>query len=339
MSRVFLSHASVDKPVIDHFVNLILEGALEIPSRDIFYSSQPEKIPSGMDFNAYMREKIDGAELVIFMVSKNFLGRPFCLCEMGAAWVQTKRRFPIVVPPATFGDLTAVLSGLQGRRLDDRGQLDALGSELAKALGLDLNLPRWNRKLDAFFGGLPTKLEELPDHAPVSRQAVAKLEEELEQYKDDNQRAHAEITTLKEQNEALVELKDREEVAAVLSNPGTEPEEFERMADLAQEALSGLSGIVQNAIYKDFRGEGFVPDDWNDAESDIENGYLDVSENGRHVTLNPSRRDVTRAVGAVRDLYRWLRTASGDFESWYGQKYDEYPVPSRRDFWERHLFN
>ena len=341
MSRVFVSHASADKPVIDHFVGTILEGALEIPSADIFYSSQPEKIPSGMDFNEYMREKIDNAELVIFMVSKNFLGRPFCLCEMGAAWVQVKRRFPIVVPPASFGDLTAVLSGLQGRRLDDRGQLDALGAELAEALDLQLSLPRWNRKQDEFFEGLTTKLRKLPDEAPVSRQSVAKLEKELKQYKEENKQSYVEIDTLRSQNAALAKLKDRDEVTEVLFDPGTEPEEFERVAGLARESLGQLSGIVQNAIYKEFRVEDLVPDEdeWIEAEADIENGRLDVSENGRYLTLNPTRRDVTRAVGAVRDLLKWLQTASEGFHSWYDQEYDDDLLPKTRDFWERHLFN
>src|ERR1039458_2333317 len=99
--NVFISHASTDKSLVDSFVQL-LEGGVGVRHSQIFCSSvEGHGIPPGKDFKAYIKEKLSEAELVFALISKNFYASAFCMCELGAIWIQAKGFIPVVVPPLT----------------------------------------------------------------------------------------------------------------------------------------------------------------------------------------------------------------------------------------------
>lgn len=89
-AKLFISHAASDKPLVKAFVDL-LEGGIGVHPSEIFCSSlKGQGIKPGVDFKASIREHLDGATCVIALVSENFYGSAFCMCELGGVWLQSK---------------------------------------------------------------------------------------------------------------------------------------------------------------------------------------------------------------------------------------------------------
>ena len=65
MSRLFISHASNDKPLVQAFENL-LETGIGINHKQIFCSSLVgQGIPAGSDFKKFIADKLSGTEAVV----------------------------------------------------------------------------------------------------------------------------------------------------------------------------------------------------------------------------------------------------------------------------------
>src|SRR5207244_10918181 len=95
------------------------------------------------------------AELAFALISKNYYASAFCMCELGAIWSQAKRLIPVVVPPLTFMDLKAVLSGVQSLKLEDESDLDTLKYSVSTFTTNPTPTPRWNKRRKNFLAALP----------------------------------------------------------------------------------------------------------------------------------------------------------------------------------------
>ncbi|MFJ2862969.1 TIR domain-containing protein [Kitasatospora sp. NPDC087314] len=144
---IFISHATHDKILADELRRLLLLGG--VPNDQIFYSSQRSTgIPSGESIPARLRSTLLKSTLVIELVSRNFLARPYCLMEMGAAWALEKDTYPVVVPPLSLGEAIQAVGDIRMAFLGDESDVDALVDELHERLekipGISLPLQQWN---------------------------------------------------------------------------------------------------------------------------------------------------------------------------------------------------
>jgi hypothetical protein len=189
-TKLFISHAANDKPLVEAFVDL-LEGGIGVSPRDIFCSSlKGQGIRPGADFKSSIRDHLDEATCVIAMISPSFYGSAFCMCELGGVWLQAKSLLPVLVPPIQFSDLKAILAGLQAGQLKERADLDELRDELAQRLSISpLPTPRWNTRRDAFLKSLPKLLKQTFRSAPISSDEGTKLQKQL----DDLQRRYSDL--------------------------------------------------------------------------------------------------------------------------------------------------
>jgi hypothetical protein len=88
MERIFLSHASKDKEIIQGFMDEILIGALSIKLGDIFCTTTDgTKIKSGEDWRNEIRAHLVEAKITFLFITPNYKESEICLNEMGAAWV------------------------------------------------------------------------------------------------------------------------------------------------------------------------------------------------------------------------------------------------------------
>src|SRR3954451_22503453 len=102
---IFISHAEVDKPVVDPFVDLLQTG-LNVPQEKVFCTSlEGMGIPRGQNFVEFIRQKLTGADFIIAMLTPRYYESAFCLCELGATWATSKNFFPILVPPLDYESL------------------------------------------------------------------------------------------------------------------------------------------------------------------------------------------------------------------------------------------
>lgn len=141
---IFVSHAWADRELSDLFVEKILRLGCGVPADQIVYTSRTSTgVPGGSDFRVYIRERAEGASLVIAIITDAFLSSAFCMNEVGAAWVLGKDFYPIAAPGLPYSKLDGVLPGLQVSRMDTPGVLDDLAERVTKALMLSRNSADW----------------------------------------------------------------------------------------------------------------------------------------------------------------------------------------------------
>lgn len=128
-NKIFISHAAENKELVAEFEDF-LSGGMDIKRSEIFFSSRSGSIPIGEAFIERIRKEIEGCEVVIFLISEEYMKSFFCHIEWGAAWALGKIIKPIVIPPYTFKDLKEPVNGLQGIMLNDKAGLGLLYDEL-----------------------------------------------------------------------------------------------------------------------------------------------------------------------------------------------------------------
>lgn len=123
MGQLFISHSSIDKDIAQNLIDFFVLG-MGIPRKEIFCTSQSGTLVSGDLFIERIRENLNGCQLIVCILSPNYLRSKFCLAEMGAAWLQTGKIIPLLVPPLRYEDLNDTpLLGLQMSYIDDEDKL------------------------------------------------------------------------------------------------------------------------------------------------------------------------------------------------------------------------
>ncbi len=160
MPRIFVSHAAKDEALVEEFVELLQVG-VGIHPDDVFCSSLPGMdIPTGSAFIEYIKSQVQNPELVILVISTEFLKSQFCHNEVGATWALSLPVFPILVPPVEYGDVRGVLFGTQASRIEDKEKLNDLRGDLTERLKLaPLRTSHWERKRDKFLVKLASLLQ------------------------------------------------------------------------------------------------------------------------------------------------------------------------------------
>jgi hypothetical protein len=116
-----------------------------VPGESIFYSSGADTgVPAGSDLNAYVRNKVSDVGLVVALITPTFLGRPYCLAELGAAWSRVDNLFPLTVPGMTPKDMEGVLAGMIVRSVDNESTLDELHDRVCEVAGSTTNAATWS---------------------------------------------------------------------------------------------------------------------------------------------------------------------------------------------------
>lgn len=128
MARLFISHSSKDKIIMDSFLEFLQLG-MGVERDDIFCTAYAKDLVSGEAFMETIRLELNDCEAVISLVTEEYLRSKFCLAEMGAAWAMSKHYFPITTMPIERLKSTP-LSGLQLRRLDSNSDMGAVYDEL-----------------------------------------------------------------------------------------------------------------------------------------------------------------------------------------------------------------
>ncbi len=121
--KVFISHSSEDKELVMLFVNLLTQG-FHIDNNEIFCTSMDNSLRIGEDFIKSIKEELHDSEIVIFIITPNYIASKFCIMEMGAAWAFKNNIVPIIVPPLDFSVLNDTpMKSIQALILNDGEEL------------------------------------------------------------------------------------------------------------------------------------------------------------------------------------------------------------------------
>lgn len=339
MRKVFLSHASADRALVDAFVDLLQVG-IGIPHDSVFCSSlKGQGIPTGKDFKEHIRTSLADAPLVVALISPSFYASAFCMCELGATWVQAKEFVPLLIPPLGYSELKAVLQGVQASKLDSQEDLDDVRDRVAALGGFTaVATPRWNQKRDEFLNRLPAILKTIKAVTPVSLVEHQRLIKELAEYRAEYEKREQEIAELNATIDALKKTKDAKAVADVLVKRSGEWEQFEALRDAAKTAMSSLPAAVERALFYHYRGEDYSPGDgdYDSAKEAVESGYLRETEGGFVLDReSPPVQEAVEALDAFQEFVSGSRTQA--FDEQYFAGFHERPKFSIKPFWQRHF--
>ncbi|MCB9951396.1 MAG: toll/interleukin-1 receptor domain-containing protein [Planctomycetaceae bacterium] len=172
MPRIFVSHAAKDAKLVESFVDLLQLGVNVHPD-DVFCSSLPGmNIPSGVAFANHIKSQIASPEIVLLLISPEFLKSQFCNNEVGASWALSLPIYPFLVPPVGYGDVRGVLDGVQVSKLDDKEKLNDLRDDLTEKLNLRaFRTSHWERKRDRFLSILSSGVVDEEGSSPVNAAA------------------------------------------------------------------------------------------------------------------------------------------------------------------------
>lgn len=344
---LFISHASVDSPVVKAFVNLLEAGIGVLPQNIFCTSIKGQGIRPGAEFKSFIRENLGGATTVIALISENYYNSPFSMCELGGSWLQAKDFIPILVPPIRFGDMKAVLNGLQALRIESEEDLDELRDELADRLGIKPQpTPRWNEKRNDFLTVLPKKLRKLPKSPIVPRKRLEKLEAVVTEYEASLNEAQDKNKKLQRIINKLKKAKDSKVVSSIERDEMEESDVFEELVSVTSKGLAELSAITCETIFAAYRGEDYYPGrsssdyNWEEANRPLQYKEVELNSEENGICSNENNPKVGQACDSLSELNNWLtEKASEEFLEWYSLEYDGHePDLTDRNFWDTHLW-
>ena len=148
VKKIFISHSSDDKKLVSEIVHLL--SLIGVQDSSIFCSSlEGYGIPLGDNWLQTLKSEVSGEVIVLFVLSPNYFESEICLCEMGAAWVLSKKHIPILIPPFDFSDMQGVIPLTQGFKVDNKHRWTELKTELEGIFNLSPKAPQiWESRRD-----------------------------------------------------------------------------------------------------------------------------------------------------------------------------------------------
>jgi len=331
MRKIFVSHASADKDFVDAFVDRILILGCGLKAQDIFYSSRVSTgVASGQDLLSTVRQAVKDAELVVAIISPTYLTRPVCVAEMGAAWANVGKLFPVLTPGLSRDDLEGILTSQLIRSCDDSDLLDELYDTIGEVVGQRRYVSNWStHKLQwQDLAQEKTSLLGVPDRLTASQ--ARKLRGEKEDAMAAWRSSLEEIASLEEKIRLLTEAKTREEAVAALV-PRNEAAIFKTILTRLETSYRALDRLTANVIRYDviLNDEMRWPSDDDYTASRLANEavsnstlVLDEEQN----TLSP-RYDIPaqeQLKESIEALALFFQESSSDFSTWFVKEYG-YP--------------
>lgn len=284
MQRIFISHATDDKPFVDKFVEEILTSGFGVKPDGYFYSSDDfSGIKTGEDFIERMRSEMKDSAVVIALITPRYLERPFCLMELGAVWVLTKNVLPILVDEVSFSIVSATLGPVQGLKISDTDKFPELREALAKHIDL-LNVPEgrrskayqnWKRRVSRYqskFLG-PARSVSADQHEEL-QQAFATLTDEHEALEEDLEKVEALLKEL----EAADSAEERDNIRAEHADASLSEQIDKLISEVKQNVPGGMhEAICLHVCMRRFCRETTVePEDYKGAfDAAIADQYID----------------------------------------------------------------
>ena len=342
---IFVSHAATDKAIADKVVDLLNTAMAIDVQRSVFCTSlEGLKIPAGMDFKQFIKDQIQEPQIVLLLISQNYLASQFCLAEVGASWAMSHRIIPLLITPAKYDDMKAVLTGIHALKIEDPGDWNEALAVFKEVQGIDPNPNRWERKRDEKIAEIVALIPNQPPPPIVPLHKFQEVQAKLNG-------ANAEISELEKANRQLEKLlkevkklKDAKTVARVELENLPVAEAFDKLIGKAKAALSPFNGEMWEAFYYYFRhepmpeprfGNSDTEDRYDERRRALEDGYLRETSMG-DIQLNEGDPSVKKALTALEELRSFIESNSEISSPYEEEEGHQLDFNSRR-FWEAKL--
>lgn len=150
--KIFISHSSRDKNIVEKFVDHILMLGIGVSAEDIFCTSiEDMAIKNGEDIRNHIHTNIQNVDYSILLISQHYKKSEICLNEMGAVWAYDNNVRLYLLPDVDFGEIGWLCDTKKADRLFDSIVLDALKLELSTFYSLKENGTTWSRQREIFL--------------------------------------------------------------------------------------------------------------------------------------------------------------------------------------------
>lgn len=160
IKRIFISHASKDRPFGDAVVSLL--RGIGLAQNQIIYTSDPNYgIPPGQNIFDFLRDQINNDTYMIYLLSNNYYNSVVCLNEMGAAWVRQTDAQMLLLPGFDTSDPKFQASVSNSHKLAARMDDDILMQKIVGNIIHIFNLNPLNMSIQDVYQNYIQKIEEL----------------------------------------------------------------------------------------------------------------------------------------------------------------------------------
>lgn len=150
--KIFISHSSKDKPIVEKFVDHILMLGIGLSAEDIFCTSiEDMAIKNGEDIRNHIHTNIQDVDFSILLISKNYKNSEICINEMGAVWAYNNNVRLYLLPNVNFYEIGWLCDTRKADNLFDSIVLDTLKMELSKFYSLKDKGTTWSRQREIFL--------------------------------------------------------------------------------------------------------------------------------------------------------------------------------------------
>ena len=150
--KIFISHSSKDKNIVEKFVDHILMLGIGLSSEDIFCTSIEDlAIKNGENIREHIHSNIQSADFSILLISNNYKKSEICLNEMGAVWAYNNNVRLYLLPESNFDNIGWLCNTKQAEKLFNSITLDSLKIELSQYYSLKDKGSTWSRQREYFL--------------------------------------------------------------------------------------------------------------------------------------------------------------------------------------------
>lgn len=341
MAAIFISHAVADTKFAKLLTDFLKE-AIGVPHDEIFCSSVAgHGVPVTRDFNKHMKEQIQRPELVLLLMTPSYMESAFCLMELGAAWAQSHKTLPIVVPTVSFSEVTKTLGLVQALDITKQSAvIDVRKVVQATKIVLEKRDDHvWENKKAEWVKASKKVVGNL---APATKVGAADYQVALATI-EEQQSEIIGLEKLVDDKDSLIEklkaAKDKADVKAILKEAqgANDPEAiFDELMTNVTESLPSVARVVKMHIIMDHYGKASKIDWDNDRqefEDAIQRNVLN-NDDGSSVAWN--KKSMPMLQKALKALDKFLDGEEG--EAFINSRSTDEPTESDdRDFWDRYI--
>lgn len=321
--------------MVDPFVDTVIRLGCEVPKERIFYSSGEDTgVPSGHTLNEYIRSQTEMVALVVAIISPTFQTRPFCVAELGAAWSQVGKLFPIAVPGLQRTDMQGVLTGLAVRYLSDSAALDELHDHVCNLLGTQPGAKTWGRYKNQWLASVDEYAQRLPRLREIIPEDYDRAVADLQGTRDALREAEATIREQKVKLERLASAKSADEVTEIMLPKG-ERERFDALLTKARDAFRKVPVQVGDAMWYRLSFREMPGPDSSRFHEVLDAGWLRAGPNHEGFVPNEAFGEVRAAAEAIEQLNDFFRHTRKAFDDWFNAGYHVPPDLTLKRVWDK----
>lgn len=343
MTKIFISHSTADKEVVTKLMDL-LQTQFNL-TRSNFFCTSDEELDVGGNWIEQIRMEMKDATLILPIITPHYLESHFCMCELGAAWVNQQALIPLIIPPLNHNALgsTPYRSWIQSITLESVADCIRLGDVInSKNIGQNVNMVRFNSRATEFYEEyvLPF-IKKMERRITITPEHVKNMEQKLIEFKHAYDLVEKEVSELKSENQMLRKMKNSEEIKKMDYEKMDEWEEFLSAKENVRKELDKLDSLVVSIFFNNQYKKGYSS---NFVGADESRQRLKVLEAEGYIywedgwVLDDEDPTVSSAQKALEDLNAFMN-ANGDiiearfFEEFQGTRFGLNFSP----FWENVL--